>query len=99
MPHCKMESDSSDAERLPDLASLDDFLASSFDTDIIVDDEDEVEGRENADSLGLRALSLEPFVEGAEHEDSDSESDSDTDSGSSGGDLDPQHPRLRSAGW
>ena len=35
-----MESDSSDAECLPDLESLDDFLASTFD----VDDEDEVEG-------------------------------------------------------
>ena len=51
-----MESDSNDAERLPDLESLDDFLASSFD----VDDEDGVEGsQENADSLGFnRALSL-----------------------------------------
>ena len=39
-----MESDSSDAERLPDLESWDDFLVSSFDADIIVDDEDEVEG-------------------------------------------------------
>ena len=35
-----MKSDSSDTERLPDLASLDDFLVSSFD----VDDEDKVEG-------------------------------------------------------
>ena len=39
-----MESDSSDAESLPDLESWDDFLASSFDADIIVDDDDEVEG-------------------------------------------------------
>ena len=39
-----MESDSSDAESLPDLGSWDDFLASSFDADIIVGDEDEVEG-------------------------------------------------------
>ena len=39
-----MESDSSDAECLPDLESWDDFLASSCDADIIVDDEDEVEG-------------------------------------------------------
>ena len=29
---------------LPDLESWDDFLGSSFDADIIVDDEDEVEG-------------------------------------------------------
>ena len=37
--------------RLPDLESLDDFLASSFD----VDDEDGVEGsQENADSLGFK---------------------------------------------
>ena len=39
-----MESNSSDAEHLPDLESWDDFLASSFDTHTIVDDEDEVEG-------------------------------------------------------
>ena len=39
-----MESDSSDTESLPDLESWDDFLASSFDADIIVDDDDEVEG-------------------------------------------------------
>ena len=44
IPRCKMESDSNDAECLPDLESWDDFLASSFDADIIVDDEDEVEG-------------------------------------------------------
>ena len=48
-----MESDSSDAECLPDLESWDHFLVSSFDAEIIVDDEDEVEGSENADSLGL----------------------------------------------
>ena len=73
-----MESDSSDAERLPDLESLDDFLASSFD----VDDEDGVEGsQENADSLGLEPYHLKPFVEGAEDEDSDSESPSDWDFG------------------
>ena len=69
-----MESDSSDAEGLPDLESLDDFLASSFDADIIVDDKDEVEGQENADSLELEPYCFEPFVEGAKHEDSDSES-------------------------
>ena len=95
-----MESDSSDAECLPDLESLDDFLASSFDTN----DEDEVEGsQENADSLGLEPYRFEPFVEGAEHEDSNSESrsDSDTDSSSSsGGNLDPQHlDRLQNADW
>ena len=39
-----MESDSSDMECLPDLESWDDFLGSSCDADIIVDDEDEVEG-------------------------------------------------------
>ena len=39
-----MESDSSETEHLPDLESWDDFLVSSFDADIIVDDEDEVEG-------------------------------------------------------
>ena len=39
-----MESDSSDMECLPDLKSWDDFLVSSFDADIIVDDEDEVAG-------------------------------------------------------
>ena len=39
-----MESDSSDAECLPDLESWDDFLVSSFDADIIVDNKDEVEG-------------------------------------------------------
>ena len=66
-----MESDSSDAERLPDLESLDDFLASSFDADIIVDHEDEVEGQENAGSLGLEPYRFEPFVEGAKHKDSD----------------------------
>ena len=50
-----MESDSSDAERLPDLESLDDFLVSSFD----VDDEDEVEGvTGERRQLGVRALSL-----------------------------------------
>ena len=97
-----MESDSSDAECLPDLESLDDFLAFSFD----INNEDEVEGsQENADSLGLEPYLFEPFVEGAEHEDSDSESrsDSDTDSSSSsssGGDLDPQHlDRLQNADW
>ena len=68
-----MESDSSHVECLPDLESLNDFLASSFDADIIVDDEDEVEGQENTDSLGLEPYRFEPFVEGAEHEDSDSE--------------------------
>ena len=80
-----MGSDSRDAECLPDLKSLDDFLTSSFDPDIIVDDEDEVEGQENGDSLGLEPYRFEPFVVGAEHEDSDSESrsDSDTDSSSS----------------
>ena len=50
VPCCNMESDSSDVECLPDLKSLDDFLASSFDADISVDDEDEVAGWENADS-------------------------------------------------
>ena len=39
-----MESDRSDAARLPDLESWDDFLASSFDAYIIVDNEDEEEG-------------------------------------------------------
>ena len=39
-----MESDSSDVESLPELESWDDFLVSSFDADIIVDDDDEVEG-------------------------------------------------------
>ena len=39
-----MESDSSDVECLPDLESWDDFLASSFDADIIGDDKDKVEG-------------------------------------------------------
>ena len=39
-----MESNGSDAECLPDLESWVDFLASSLDADIIVDDEDEVEG-------------------------------------------------------
>ena len=39
-----MDSNSSDAECLPDLESWDDFLASSFDADIIVDNEDKVEG-------------------------------------------------------
>ena len=69
-----MESDSSDAERLPDLESWDDFLVSSFDADIIVDNEDEVEGQENADRLGLEPYRFEPFVEGAQHDDLDSES-------------------------
>ena len=69
-----MESDSSNAERLPHLESLDDLLASSFD----VDDEDGVEGsQKNADSLGLEPYRFKPFVEGAEDEDSDSESPSD----------------------
>ena len=69
-----MESDSSDVERLPDLESLDDFLASSFD----VDDKDEVEGsQENLDSLELEPCHLKPFVDGAEDKDSDSESPSD----------------------
>ena len=73
-----MESDSSDAERLPDLESLNDFLASSFD----VDDKDGVEGsQENTDSLGLEPYHFKPFVEGAEDEDSDSESPSDWDFG------------------
>ena len=44
----------------------------AFDADIIVDDEDEVEGQENTDSLGLEPYCFEPFMEGAEHEDSDS---------------------------
>ena len=53
-----MESDSSDAERLSDLESLDDFLASIFD----VDDEDGVEGsQENAGSLGIEPYRFEPF--------------------------------------
>ena len=69
-----MESDSSDAEWLPHLETVDDFLASSFDADVIVDGEDEMEGQENADSLGLEPYHFEPFVEGAEHENSDSES-------------------------
>ena len=73
-----MESDSSDAERLLDLESLDDFLASSFD----VDDEDGVEGsQENADSLGLEPYRFKPFVEEAEDGNSDSESPSDWDFG------------------
>ena len=73
-----MESDSSDTECLPDLESLDDFLASSFD----VDDEDEVEGsQENAGSLGLEPCRVKPFMEGAEDEDLDSESPSDWDVG------------------
>ena len=57
----------------PDLEIWDDFLASSFDADIIVDDEDEVEGQENADSFGIEPYRFEPFAEGAEHEDLDSE--------------------------
>ena len=73
-----MESDSSDVERLPDLESLDDFLASSFG----VDDEDEVEGsQENTDSLGLEPYRFKPFMEGAEDGDSDSELPSDWDFG------------------
>ena len=68
-----MESNSSDADCLPDLESLDDFLASSCDADIIVDDEDEVEGSENTDSLGIEPYCFEPFMEGAKHEDLNSE--------------------------
>ena len=45
----------------------------SFDADIIVDDDDEVEGLGNANSLGIEPYRFEPFLEGAEHEDSDSE--------------------------
>ena len=71
-----MESDSSDAERLPDSESLDDFLASRFD----VDDEDEVEGsQENTHSLELEPYRFKPFMDGVEDEDLDSESPSDWD--------------------
>ena len=62
-----MSSTGSDAESLPD---LDELLALSFNPDIS-DNEEEVRGQENADSLGLEPYCFELFWSGTDGEDSE----------------------------
>ena len=74
MLHCSIHIN----EKLPQwcgkLPDMDELLVPSFHPDIS-DDEEKVEGQENADSLGLEPRSFESFLLGANGEDSESDSE------------------------